>query len=42
LDLSKIEEGKIQLDAGRVSLGGLVHEVMETVKPMAAEKPVLL
>ena len=42
LDLSKIEEGKIQLDAGRVSLGGLVHEVMETVKPMAAEKSVLL
>ena len=42
LDLSKIEEGKIQLDAGRVSLGGLLHEVMETVKPMAAEKPVLL
>jgi len=42
LDLSKIEEGKIQLDAGRVSLGGLVHEVMETVRPMAAEKPVLL
>jgi signal transduction histidine kinase len=42
LDLSKIEEGKIELDAGRVSLGGLVQEVMETVKPMAAEKPVLL
>jgi signal transduction histidine kinase len=42
LDLSKIEEGKIELDAGRVSLGSLVQEVMETVKPMAAEKPVLL
>jgi GAF domain-containing protein len=28
LDFSKIEEGKIQLDAGRVSLGALVHEVM--------------
>jgi signal transduction histidine kinase len=42
LDLSKIEEGKIEFDAGRVSLGGLLHEVMETVKPMAAEKPVLL
>jgi signal transduction histidine kinase len=42
LDLSKIEEGKIELDAGRVSLGGLLHEVMETVKPMAAEKSVLL
>src|SRR5215475_7139343 len=42
LDLSKIEEGKIELDAGRVSLGDLVQEVMETVKPMAAEKSVLL
>jgi two-component system, sensor histidine kinase and response regulator len=43
LDLSKIEEeGKIELDAGRVSLGGLVHEVMETVKPLAAEKRVVL
>jgi len=42
LDLSKIEEGKIELDAGRVSLGGLLHEVMETVNLMAAEKPVLL
>jgi len=42
LDLSKIEEGRIQLDAHPVSLGGLVQEVMETVKPMAAEKPVLL
>ena len=42
LDLSKIEEGKVELDAGRVSLGGLLHEVMETVKRLAAEKPVLL
>jgi signal transduction histidine kinase len=42
LDLSKIEEGKIELNASRVLLGGLVHEVMETVKPIAAEKPVLL
>src|SRR5215510_10534505 len=42
LDLSKIEEGRIELDAGRVSLGGLLHEVMETVNLMAAEKPVLL
>src|SRR5215831_19005892 len=42
LDLSKIEEGKIELDAGRVSLGGLLHEVIETVNLMAAEKPVLL
>ena len=42
LDLAKIEEGKVELKGVRVSVGGLVHEVMETVKPMAAEKPVLL
>src|SRR5262245_11537689 len=42
LDLSQIEEGRIELDAGRVSLGDLLHEVMETAKPMAAEKLVLL
>jgi signal transduction histidine kinase len=42
LDLSKIEEGKVELKATRVSVGGLMHEVVETVKPMAAEKPVLL
>jgi signal transduction histidine kinase len=42
LDLAKIEEGKVELKEVRVSVGGLVHEVMETVKPMAAEKPVLL
>jgi signal transduction histidine kinase len=42
LDLAKIEEGKIELKEMRVSVGGLVHEIMETVKPIAAEKPVLL
>ena len=42
LDLSKIEEGKIELQAERVSLGGLVHEVMETLRPVAAEKPIAL
>jgi signal transduction histidine kinase len=42
LDLAKIEEGKVELKGVRVSVGGLVHEVVETVKPMAAEKPVLL
>jgi signal transduction histidine kinase len=42
LDLAKIEEGKIELKGARVSVGGLLHEVMETVKPLAAEKPVLL
>ena len=42
LDLAKIEEGKIELQAARMSLGGLVHEVMETLKPIAAEKPIEL
>jgi signal transduction histidine kinase len=42
LDLAKIEEGKVELKGARVSVGGLVHEVMETVRPIAAEKPVLL
>jgi len=42
LDLAKIGEGKVELKGVRVSVGGLVHEVMETVKPIAAEKPVLL
>ena len=42
LDLSKIEEGKVELQAERVSLGGLIHEVMETLKPLAAEKSIEL
>jgi signal transduction histidine kinase len=42
LDLSKIEEGKIDLQVARMSLGGLVHEVVETLKPIAAEKPIEL
>jgi signal transduction histidine kinase len=42
LDLAKIEEGRVELKGVRVSVGGLVHEVVETVKPLAAEKPVLL
>jgi signal transduction histidine kinase len=42
LDLAKIEEGKVELKGTCVSVGGLVHEVMETVRPIAAEKPVLL
>ena len=40
LDLSKIEEGKIELQAERVSLGVLVHEVVETLKPVATEKSI--
>jgi signal transduction histidine kinase len=42
LDLSKIEEGKIELQAGPVSLVGLMHEVMETLKPVALEKSIEL
>jgi len=42
LDLAKIEEGKVELKGVRVSVAGLLHEVMETVKPLAAEKLVLL
>jgi signal transduction histidine kinase len=40
LDLSKIEEGKIELQAARMSLGGLVHEVVEALSPIASEKPI--
>ncbi|MBI3301532.1 MAG: sensor histidine kinase [Deltaproteobacteria bacterium] len=42
LDLSKIEAGKIEFKPTRVSLGGLVHEVVETLRPIAAEKPLTL
>ena len=42
LDLSKIEEGKIEFKATRVSLAGLVRDVVETLRPMAAEKPIAL
>jgi signal transduction histidine kinase len=42
LDLSKIESGKIEVKSSRVSLGGLVHEVVETLRPVAAEKDVTL
>ncbi len=38
LDLSKIESGKIEIKSSRVSLGGLVHEVVESLRPIAAEK----
>ena len=38
LDLSKIETGKWSLNRRRVSLGGLVHEVVEALRPVAAEK----
>lgn len=42
LDLSKIEAGRVELNSSRVSLGGLVHEVVETLRPVAAEKPISL
>ncbi len=42
LDLSRIEEGKIDLQAERVSLVGLVHEVVETLKPLATEKEIVI
>lgn len=42
LDLSKIEEGKIELHAAPVSLAGLVHEIVETLQPIATEKKVVL
>lgn len=42
LDLSKIESGKIELKASRVALDALVHEVLETLRPIAAEKEIAL
>ena len=42
LDLSKIESGKIEVKSSRVSLGGLVHEVVEALRPVAAEKVIAL
>jgi signal transduction histidine kinase len=42
LDLSKIEEGKIELHPGPVSLAGLLHEIVETLKPIATEKEIVL
>jgi signal transduction histidine kinase len=42
LDLAKIEEGKIELKATRVSLVGLLQEVVETLRPVAMEKQIAL
>ena len=42
LDLSKIESGKTEMKSSRVSLVGLVHEVVETLRPVAAEKIIAL
>jgi signal transduction histidine kinase len=42
LDLSKIESGKIDVKSSRISLSGLVHEVAEALRPVAAEKVIAL
>jgi len=42
LDLSKIESGKIEVKTSHVSLGGLMHEVVETLRPVATEKVIAL
>jgi signal transduction histidine kinase len=42
LDLSKIEAGKIEVRSSRVSLSGLVHEAVEVLRPVAAEKVIAL
>ena len=42
LDLSKIEAGKIEVKSSRVSLSGLVYEVTEALRPVAAEKVITL
>jgi len=42
LDLSKIESGRIEVKSSRVSLTGLVHEAVEALRPVAAEKVIAL
>jgi signal transduction histidine kinase len=42
LDLSKIESGSSEVKFNRVSLSSLVHEVIETLRPVAAEKAITL
>jgi signal transduction histidine kinase len=42
LDLSKIESGRVELKSNRVSLGGLLYEVVETLRPLAAQKEIAL
>jgi putative tryptophan/tyrosine transport system substrate-binding protein len=42
LDLSKIESGGIEVKSSRVYLSGLVHEVVEALRPVAAEKAIAL
>jgi signal transduction histidine kinase len=38
LDLSKIESGSSEVKPSRISLSSLVHEIIETLRPVAAEK----
>ena len=38
LDLSTIERGRVELKMARVSIDGLVHEVVNTLRTLAAEK----
>jgi signal transduction histidine kinase len=38
LDLSVIETGKTEMKPARFSLGNLIHEVVESLKPLAAGK----
>ena len=42
LDLAKIESGRIEIKSSHVSLGGLVHDVVEALRPVAAEKVIAL
>jgi signal transduction histidine kinase len=42
LDLAKIESGRIEVKSSYFSLRGLVHEVVEVLRPVAAEKVVAL
>jgi signal transduction histidine kinase len=42
LDLARIEAGKMELKAMRISLGGLVYEIVETLRPIATERSITL
>jgi signal transduction histidine kinase len=42
LDLAKIESGRIEVKSSCVPLGSLVHEVVEALRPVAAEKVIAL
>jgi signal transduction histidine kinase len=42
LDLSKIESRGIEVKSSRVSLSGILHEAVEALRPVAAEKVITL